>query len=260
MIAPVRRWVRSRIINNLDTITLWRPTGQAELDLVAASGWKAWPPRLPDQPIFYPVLNRWYATKIAREWNVPAEGVGYVTRFDVERSYLDRYEVHQAGGRDVLEYWIPAEELGDFNARISGAIMEESEYRGPVRDQEFIEAEEVVGRPLPGAWRAYLQGGSWLRRGWLASGAYIWLNTPRQMLELHESWDGSIDAHPGIAIIGGDGSREHLVLDLRSDPAPVVLVDISSEGWDGGIRQADDVGQFIDRIEAGTFRFSFGDE
>jgi hypothetical protein len=48
----------------------WRPTGQQELDLVAASGWRGWPPRLPEQPIFYPVLNRWYATKIAREWNV----------------------------------------------------------------------------------------------------------------------------------------------------------------------------------------------
>lgn len=102
-----------------DTIALWRPTGQAELDLVAASGWRAWPPRLPDQPIFYPVLNRWYATKIAREWNVPAGGVGYVTRFEVQRRFLDRYQVHQVSGRDVLEYWIPAEELADLNAATS---------------------------------------------------------------------------------------------------------------------------------------------
>src|SRR5207253_2519320 len=56
---------RELAIDASDTITLWRPTGQAELDLVAASGWQAWPPRLPDQPIFYPVLNRWYATKSA---------------------------------------------------------------------------------------------------------------------------------------------------------------------------------------------------
>src|SRR2546430_17543076 len=86
-------------VGTADPITLWRPTGQAELDLVAASGWRAWPPRLPDQPIFYPVLNRWYATKIAREWNVPAGGVRYVTRFEVQRAVLDRYEVHQVGGR-----------------------------------------------------------------------------------------------------------------------------------------------------------------
>ena len=64
----------------METVTLWRPTRPEELALVEASGWRAWPPRLPDQPIFYPVLNEDYATRIAREWNVKAGGVGYVTR------------------------------------------------------------------------------------------------------------------------------------------------------------------------------------
>lgn len=32
------------------TLTLWRPTGPQELALVEASGWRAWPPRLPEQP------------------------------------------------------------------------------------------------------------------------------------------------------------------------------------------------------------------
>lgn len=247
----------SRSIDVSDTVTLWRPTGQAELDMVAASGWRAWPARLPDQPIFYPVLNRWYATKIAREWNVPAGGVGYVTRFEVQRAHLDRYEVHQVGGRDVREYWIPAEELDDLNAHIVGAIVEEADYRGPVSDQEFTDAHHALDTELPARWRAYLQGASWFRRGWMASGAYLWLNTPREMLEVHHAWDEGIGAHPGIAIIGGDGSREQLVLDLRSDPAPVLLVDITSSGWDNAIQQADDVGDFVDRIEAGTFAFNF---
>jgi hypothetical protein len=88
---------------SLDTVTLWRPTGQEEIDLVAASKWRAWPPRVPEQPIFYPALNRWYATKIAREWNAPRDGVGYVTRFDVRKAYLDQFPVQQAGGREVLE-------------------------------------------------------------------------------------------------------------------------------------------------------------
>ena len=244
-------------MGNSDTITLWRPTGQAELDLVAASRWRAWPPRRPDQPIFDPVLNRWYATKITRLWNVAAEGVGYVTRFDVERSFLDRYDVHQAGGHDVLEYWIPAEELADLNAHIVGAIIEEAEYRGPVSDQEFIDADKALGAALPAAWRTYLQGESWLRRGWMASGTYVWLYAPRRMLKLHDAWSEGIDAHPGTAIIGGDGSREQLVLDLRGDPPPVLLVDISSSGWDSAIRQADDVNQLVDRIEAGTFEFRY---
>jgi hypothetical protein len=83
------------------TVTLWRPTGPDELALVRASGWRAWPPRLPDQPIFYPVLNEEYATMIARDWNVPASGAGYVTRFEARADFLARYEVHQVGGRTI---------------------------------------------------------------------------------------------------------------------------------------------------------------
>ncbi len=45
------------------------------------------------------MLNEEYAAKIARDWNVPHSGAGYVTRFQVLRSFLDQYEVHQAGGR-----------------------------------------------------------------------------------------------------------------------------------------------------------------
>ncbi len=82
-----------------ETITLWRPVGPEELALIRASGMRAFPPRLPEQPIFYPVLGEDYAIKIARDWNVPASGSGYVTRFAVRKSYLDRYGVQEAGGR-----------------------------------------------------------------------------------------------------------------------------------------------------------------
>src|ERR671926_156937 len=110
------------------TVTLWRPTGPEELALVEASGWTAWPPRLPDQPIFYPVLNEEYATKIARDWNVKASGAGYVTRFRVRKSFLDRYDVQQVGGQTILEYWIPAEHLDELNKNIVGTIEVVSEF------------------------------------------------------------------------------------------------------------------------------------
>ncbi|WP_187697829.1 MULTISPECIES: hypothetical protein [Cellulomonas] len=113
----------------VETVTLWRPTGPEELALVEAAGWRAWPARLPDQPIFYPVLNEDYATRIARDWNVKASGVGYVTRFDVEKEFLDRYDVQQAGGQTILEYWIPAEDLEDLNRHIVGTIEVVAEYR-----------------------------------------------------------------------------------------------------------------------------------
>jgi hypothetical protein len=209
----------------MDLVDLWRPTGQAELDLVAASRWRAWPPRLPDQPIFYPVANRWYATKIAREWNVPAKGVGFVTRFSVRRDFLARYPVQQAGGREVLEHWVPAEDLDEFNANIVGPIVCEAEYRGPVEDAEFDRAEAELGRPLPVAWRRYLQGESWFRSGWLGD-TFVTLYTPLETVETN------VAAHPGIAIIGDDGSGERLTFDLRQDPAP-------------------DVDAFVARLESG---------
>jgi hypothetical protein len=112
-----------------DLTTLRRPTRPEELALVEASGWRSWPPRLPDQPIFYPVLNEDYATRIARDWNTPASGVGYVTRFHVRTSYLDQHEVHQVGGQTILEYWIAAEALDEFNENIVGVIEVVREFR-----------------------------------------------------------------------------------------------------------------------------------
>lgn len=104
------------------TKRLWRPVGLKELALIAASGMREFPPRLPEQPIFYPVTTFDYAVKIARDWNVPASGSGFVTEFDVTADYLAGYKVEQAGGRAHEEYWIPAEELPAFNQAIVGHI------------------------------------------------------------------------------------------------------------------------------------------
>ena len=81
-----------------ETVTLWRPVGPDELRLIEASGMRQFPPRLPEQPIFYPVTTEDYAVKIARDWNVPASGSGFVTRFEVRTDFLSGYEVQEAGG------------------------------------------------------------------------------------------------------------------------------------------------------------------
>ena len=111
---------------------LFRPTGKAELDLVAASGWKRWPPRLPEQPVFYPVLTFDYAEKIARDWNstqgVP-DNLGFVTRFEINDATASRYQVQNAGGQAHQELWVPAEERDSFNDGIIGLIELVAEYR-----------------------------------------------------------------------------------------------------------------------------------
>lgn len=105
-----------------ETITLYRPTGPEELKLVEDSGFKRWPPRLPEQPIFYPVTNEEYARQIAIRWNVRDSGVGYVTRFEVKKSFIDKYEIQKVGGAIHTEWWIPAEELETMNDNIVGLI------------------------------------------------------------------------------------------------------------------------------------------
>lgn len=122
-------WTPPKAITELsETVTLWRPVGEAELKLIEASGWRTFPPRLPDQPIFYPVLSEAYAIQIARDWNAPRGG-GWVTRFEVKRSFLEAYEIQQVGSRGHLEYWIPADNLVAFNEAIVGAIEVTAEFR-----------------------------------------------------------------------------------------------------------------------------------
>jgi hypothetical protein len=120
--------------DNEGLVTLWRPVGPRELEMIRETGMRAFPPRLPEQPIFYPVLSEDYAVKIARDWNVPASGSGFVTRFQVRRSFLQNYRVQKAGGSAHLEYWIPAEEMAAFNAAIVGEIKVVAEFRKSKRN------------------------------------------------------------------------------------------------------------------------------
>ncbi|MBO4309727.1 MAG: hypothetical protein J5856_01535 [Lachnospiraceae bacterium] len=109
---------------------LYRPVGTKELGLIEKSGYKAFPPRLPEQPIFYPVLNEKYADEIAKNWNVKYndDHKGYVTRFEVEDDFCKKYESHVVGAAYHEELWVPAEELDEFNRHIVGKIEIISEY------------------------------------------------------------------------------------------------------------------------------------
>jgi hypothetical protein len=114
-----------------DTVTLYRPVGSGELDLIRASGFTAFPPRLAEQRIFYPVLEREYAVQIARDWNTRdarSGHAGFVLRFHVRGAFLSRYTVHQVGSRLHREYWIPAEDLAEFSRNIVGKIEVVDEF------------------------------------------------------------------------------------------------------------------------------------
>jgi hypothetical protein len=108
-----------------DTMTLFRPVGQKEFELIMATGFKEFPPRLEWQPIFYSVLNEEYATFIAREWNTKDEAsgfVGYVLKFSVRTDFVSQFPVQKVGSATALELWIPAERLAELNGNIVGQI------------------------------------------------------------------------------------------------------------------------------------------
>ncbi len=105
-----------------ETVILYRPVGEKELVLIQESGYREFPPRLPEQPIFYPVLNEEYAIEIARDWNAVDNNIGYVTKFEVKAEFLSNYSVQVVGASRHQEYWIPAGDLLEFNCNIVGLI------------------------------------------------------------------------------------------------------------------------------------------
>jgi hypothetical protein len=134
---------------NPKVTTLFRPTGVKELELIHLAGMKAFPSRLPEQPIFYPVMNREYAQQIARDWNSTSapDHIGFVLRFDVEADYAAKFPVQKVGGKQHLELWVPAEELEDFNRHIVGVISITDVYRG---ENCSIEVDDEFR--IPKAW------------------------------------------------------------------------------------------------------------
>src|SRR5580692_6626689 len=131
---------------------LFRPIGLQELARLWDSGMREFPQRLPQQPIFYPVVNLDYASQIARDWNTPDANsgfAGFVTRFNVSSTYLSKFDLHTAGSAAHREYWIPAKEMNSFNKAISGLIsVEESffgdKFSGHVPDEHRLKGQNAV--------------------------------------------------------------------------------------------------------------------
>ena len=124
-------------------ITLYRPTGVNELELIIDSGMKRFPPRLFWQPIFYPVLNFQYAAEIAERWNmgdVESDGVGFVTAFEIPDEYFRKFQVQTVGLDHHQELWVPAEQLDEFNNMIVDGIRIEKAFLG----KKFTLTEKIA--------------------------------------------------------------------------------------------------------------------
>lgn len=116
------------MVEHENTILLFRPVGPEEFELLRQDGFRRWPPRLPEQPIFYPVTNERYASEIAERWNVKDSKYGAVTCFRVRADFMSHYPVQQVGASYHTEWWVPAEELESLNDNIVGVIEVIREY------------------------------------------------------------------------------------------------------------------------------------
>ncbi len=126
----------------MKTTKLYRPVNKVELDLIQGSDWQKFPPRLPEQPIFYPVTNQEYASQITIEWNLPSYNNGFVTEFELESKYLSRFKVEKVGLDHHTELWVQAEELDEFNSEIIGGIKVVEGYHSN-KDNAYVFIKEV---------------------------------------------------------------------------------------------------------------------
>lgn len=125
----------------MKTKTLYRPVGEKEMILIINSQYQKFPPRLQWQPIFYPVLNEEYASEIAEKWNTnDASGnyLGFVTTFEVQEEFINKYQIQNVGATNHNEYWIPAEDLEQFNSAIEGEIRVTKVFAG----EQFGKSED----------------------------------------------------------------------------------------------------------------------
>jgi len=78
-----------------------------------------------------PVTNEQYAKEIATQWNIKDSGIGYVTKFEVNKDFVDNYKIEQVGAAHHTEWWVPADEFEELNKNIVEKIEVIGEYKKP---------------------------------------------------------------------------------------------------------------------------------
>ncbi|HVJ19387.1 MAG TPA: SMI1/KNR4 family protein [Polyangiaceae bacterium] len=220
-----------------DPSFLWCATTGDQFAKIASMRWRGWPAdedlRTTDS------LDE--ATAAAHEL-ARTQGVGHVIKLVVATEFAQR---HQGGN-------VPPESRDRLVASLQHAISEHAQHRGGLPEVELAAAETRLRRSIPTTWRSYLQGAHWFHRGWMRSGAYVWLYPARQSAEFY-----SDDDCPGMFVIGGDGASERLVVDLRQPSPQVRLANVVCADWGETFVQAASLESFLAEVAAGTFEFSF---
>ena len=230
------------------TTSLWCVVDAGELEALAATGWSTWPQRGADDVTVDAFTVRTDAVRVLCEDVVPARGEGSLVVFDVPAEVASWSGVTARDGR------LSIPKGRRLTKAIVGDICEEAQYQRGLPQVEVDAVRDAFGELVPDAWRAMVTAPTWLRRGWMATGSYVDLHPPHVAIQVTQAWMQEMVFHPGALVIGADGQRRHLVIDLREADPPVHLVEDSSTGWDDTVVQARSVGELVRRLEHGDFQ------
>lgn len=217
--------------------TIWATVNEFELTAISHASWRSWPSQVPLRA----VRSREDAVVASKDF-AREHGSGCVVRLEVDARHGERTAI----------------DVNALNRAITAAMMVDAEYLGAVGDLEIRAAETAMGLKFPIAWRKHVQSTAWFRRGWMRTGAYVWLYTPSETAECVCSWGEAAGGRVGMIVIGGDGGGEMLTLDTRAPVSAVTLTPSISIGWQDSVEQAPSVETFVSAIDDGTFAFLFG--
>lgn len=218
----------------------WAAVTESELAAIADAKWRAWPAHVPLR-----IRDRRDPAVTEAQSFARASGAGSVVRIELEATFASAHS--QLDG---------SPDLATLN-RALAVLMTDAEYLGAVSTAEIDHAEQALGLRFPVAWRSYITRSVWFRRGWMATGAYVWLYTPSETVDHVRAWIGGRRDRTGMLVIGGDGASEVLTVDARLVDSSVTLTPNVSVGWIDSIEQAPSLEQFLAAIDTGTFDFTF---
>jgi hypothetical protein len=113
--------------------------------------------------------------------------------------------------------------------------------------EQIAQIERHFAVRLPEDYRQFLAGQGGMEGFVPPAGDYLVLFPVEQLVDLNQA-GGIQERFPGAMSIGGDGSREMLVYDFREDPPPLVLLDITAEGWPAALYQAPSLSALLERF------------
>jgi hypothetical protein len=231
------------------TVSLWSVASPRELQALASVGWVSWPQLGPDDVAVEAFRRREAAVRVVRDRLVPDAGEGSLIVFDIQPALLDGPGVEADGERVRLP------KGRRLTKAVVGHVNEEAQYQRGATDAEVDAVRWAFGEPVPDGWRAMVTAPSWLRRGWMITGAYVNLHPPADAVRVTQAWTREMVYHPGVLIIGSDGRAGRLAIDLREPDPPVHLLDEASTGWDDTVVQAPCVAAFVEQLELGDFGY-----